>query len=112
MDLSAISFQDITLTIACLIAVGFLWRELGKVREQLKTEVEDHKKTLRDANEGRIYDLVARVKVVEDKLEIPRDEKFKYMPPLNDREKKALLNLDMLPEREFDDKTSEQNKPR
>lgn len=110
MDLSAISFQDITLTVACLIAVGFLWRDNLKLREALKLEIEDHKKTLREGSEGKVYDLGARVRVVEDKLAIPRDEKFKYMPPLNAREVTALQNLDMTPEREFSDANSERDK--
>lgn len=110
MDLGTVNWENISLTFAALVVVGVLWRELGKVRVEVKSEVEEHKKTLREANEGRIYDLVARVKVVEDKLQIPREDKFKYMPPLNDRERAALQNLDMLPERQFDDKTSERKK--
>lgn len=110
MDLSAISFDDITLVIASLIAVGFLWRDNQKLREQLKTEIEDHKKSLRDFNEGQMYDLGARVRVIEDRDGIPRDAKFKYMPPLNDRERAALQNLDMTPQHLFSDANSERDK--
>jgi hypothetical protein len=110
MDLSTVNWENISLTFAALVVVGILWRELGKVRTEFKAEIEEHKKTLREANEGRIYDLVARVKVVEDKLQIPRDEKFKYMPPLNERERAALQNLDMTPAHEFSDASSERDK--
>ena len=109
MDLSAISFQDITLTVACLIAVGFLWRDNLKLREAIKLEIEDHKKTLRDSLTGIVYDLAARIRVVEDKLAIPRDEKFKYMPPMNAKEAAALNNLDMTPMHQFSDAASERD---
>lgn len=110
MDLSAISFQDITLTVACLIAVGFLWRDNLKLREALKLEIEDHKKTLRDFNTGKVYDLTARVMVIEDKQGIDRQDRFKYYPPSNAKERAALDNLDMTPAHEYSDAASERDK--
>lgn len=110
MDLSAVSFDDITLVIASLIAVYFLWRDNQKLREAYRLEIEDHKKTLRDFNEGKLFDQGARIRVCEDRLSIPRDEKYKYMPPLRDNERAALANLDMTPEHQFSDAASERDR--
>jgi len=110
MDLSAINWENVTLSLAAIAACIILWRDNQALRLALKTETDDHKKTLHDMVNGKVFDLGARVRVVEDKLEIPRDEKFRYMPPLNAREQAALQNLDMTPAHQFSDASSERDK--
>lgn len=87
MDQTTVSVvNQLTLAAAAIIACGFLWRAYTKAIEQ-------HIADLREYNQNNLYDLRARVMVLEDKAGIERDEKFKYMPPSNHAEQQAANNL-------------------
>jgi hypothetical protein len=88
MDSATISlFNQLTLAAAALIAVGFLWRRLIAVQDKAEKDHEIF-------NNNVLYDLKARIMVVEDKLEIDRQDRMKYLPAASDKEQKILLDLD------------------
>lgn len=99
MDTTTVNLvNQLTLAAAALIACGVLWRALNSERtthfSDIKALTDDHIKDLRQHNEGAIFDLKARIMVIEDKDGINREDRFKYMPPLNPREQAALDDLD------------------
>lgn len=78
----------ITLQGAAMIVCIVLWRAYKQAHD-------DHLKDLRDINQQGLYDLRARMMVLEDKAGVSREDRFKYMPSANAREERALADLDM-----------------
>lgn len=95
--------NQLTLAAAAIIACGVLWRAY-------KGAHDEHVKDLREFIREGLSDVRARIMVIEDRDGIPREARFKYMPPANQKERDALNNLDMKPEREFSDESSEHNR--
>lgn len=101
---------ELTLPVAAVIACIILWRDNLALRKALEVALTEHKTDLRDLNKGKVYELTARVMVMEDKLEIDRRERFDYMLPERAAELKALEDLDMKSERTYSDLKSERDK--
>lgn len=79
--------NQLTLSAAAIIAVVFLWRRLVSTEDTAK-------KALENFNSSVLYDLKARIMVCEDKLEIDRQERMKYLPAATEAERKIMLDLD------------------
>lgn len=79
--------NQLTLAAAAIIACGVLWRAYSNSHLE-------HIKDLREFYNTRIFDLQARVMVLEDHAGVKRDERKKYLPPASDKEKEVLANLD------------------
>ena len=88
MDQTTVSIvNQLTVAAAAVIACGFLWRAYTQ-------SVAEHIKDLREIYSTRLFDVTARVMVLEDKAGIDRKSRFDYMPPSNQRELAALADLD------------------
>lgn len=89
MDAATVTLvNQITLSAAALIACGVLWRAY-------KSSHDNHLKDLREINQQGLYDLRARIMVLEDKAGVSRVARDQYIQSANDREKNALADLDM-----------------
>lgn len=112
MDTTTVSFvNQLTLAAAALIACGVLWRAYNGAMEKVVAAKDAHLKDMREINQSGIYDLRARTMVLEDRAGVSRKDRFDYMPAANAKEREALANLDMTPLHQFDDASSELNKP-
>lgn len=80
--------NQLTLSAAALIACGVLWRAY-------KGSHDEHLKDLREINQQGLYDLRARMMVLEDKAGVSRESRYQYNPPGNAAEFAALDDLDM-----------------
>ena len=88
MDAASVTLiNQLTLAAAAMIACIVLWRAY-------KASHDEHLKDLRTINEQGIFDLRARMMVLEDKAGVERVERYAYMPPSNAKEKAALDDLD------------------
>lgn len=88
MDQATVTLvNQMTLAVAAIIACGVLWRAY------IHSHTE-HIKDLRDFYSSRLFDLSARVMVLEDKAGIDRKDRFKYMPPSNAKELAVAADLD------------------
>lgn len=88
MDNTTVSLvNQLTLAAAAIIACGVLWRAYTNSHNE-------HVKDLREFYQSRMYDLQARVMVLEDKAGVDRTDRLKYLPPNNKKEAIAALNLD------------------
>lgn len=89
MDTATVTLvNQLTLSAAALVACGVLWRAY-------KGSHEAHLKDLREINGEGIYDLRARMMVLEDHTGVTRAERFDYMKPERAAEAQALDDLDM-----------------
>lgn len=89
MDTATVTLvNQLTLSAAALIACAVLWRAY-------KGSHEAHLADLRQINGEGIYDLRARMMVLEDKAGVARVERFEYMKPDRAAEAAALDDLDM-----------------
>ena len=88
MDQTTVSIiNQLTVAAAAVVACGFLWRAYTAA-------VAEHIKDLREFYSSRLFDVQARVMVLEDNAGIRREERFKYMPPSNAKEIAAMADLD------------------
>lgn len=89
MDAATVTIvNQLTLSAAAIIACVILWRAY-------KQSHDDHLNDLREINQQGLYDLRARLMVLEDKLGVERVERYAYMPASNAKEQAALDDLDM-----------------
>jgi hypothetical protein len=90
--------DTLSLPVAALIAVGFLWTAYNSSQNSritdLKAAYNAHVEDLRSFNNTTTYDLRARVMALEDRAGIKRDEKFKYIPHGTERELEVAAELD------------------
>lgn len=91
--------NQLTVAAVCALAAWFLWKRMitqdDKAAQELAAARAEHLKDMREFSSNVLYDLKARVMVLEDALKIPRVDRMKYLPPMTEEEKKALT--DMLP---------------
>lgn len=92
MDQTSVTLiNQLTLTTAAIIACVILWRAYIQSHN-------DHIKDLREFYQSRLYDLQARVMVLEDKAGVERNDRFKYYAPGRPEEKEIALKLDKSPQ--------------
>lgn len=88
MDTTTVTLiNQLTLAAAAIIACVILWRAYNNSHTE-------HIKDLREFYQSRLYDLQARVMVLEDKAGVDRNDRFKYMPPSTKKELETNLALD------------------
>lgn len=111
MDTTTVSFvNQLTLAAAALIACGVLWRAYKGAMDAVVAAKDAHLADMREINQAGIYDLRARTMVLEDRAGVSRKDRYDYLPAANAKERLVLANLDMTPEHQFSDASSERDK--
>lgn len=86
--------NQLTLAAAAIIACGVLWRAYKGAMDSVVAAKDKHLADMREINQAGIFDLRARVMVLEDRAGVLRTDRNQYIEPPNAKGIKALGDLD------------------
>lgn len=86
--------NQLSLAAAAIIACGVLWRAYRGAMDNVVAAKDKHLADLKEINQAGIFDLRARVMVLEDRAGVLRSDRNFYLEPTNAKGKLALDDLD------------------